>query len=705
MGKPAGRARAPSLLASIFGALARALSLRNLRSDRFGTLAAILGVGLGVATVDVILILDVNTERVEASSWESNPHLYGAPDTIKLHPLRAGGAPVEPRDAKRETHEDYEVMRSAVRLGSLSAFLVGALIVFFTFGVVVERRKREVALLRSLGALPRQVAAIFVREAVVIGAAGGLFGYLASMPMAVLGAAVGITTTGRARIPPMHLVYPRRAMALVAVVGALVALLGVIRPAREVLRLDVAKTLRPRFLEEGSDAARRARGVTLIALPFSVLVYLLLRPFFKEALPSLTFFVVEAGLVCAAFLATLVLVPDLVERVGGLLVRLVPRTPAAERLLTRRRIEHMGRELAWSVSGVMLTFALLLALHIATHGLKREVARWAESAVERYAYVIGRDERQPIASVTAALPPRYLQVHFSGRTPWPNAVHAVVSSELQRMAELTGRPDVVDMARRFGPGKMLLSRMMARRYRVGAGDVMEIEGRGGKKAFEIVGVTDDLGYTPMIGPYRNGKTYGVIDAEDFPILAPYAEPMGWAVAIADPESPRPRYGRVLAGLPQGPRYIRFDGARLKADRIVETDRDFVIFDVMLFLTSVLAAIGIANQMLLSLHGRRREIALYRVLGMTAPEVRRLVVLEGGFIGLLGGGLAVLLGVPLGFAAIGALRVVSAFEVDFDLPPSYVLLTIVGAVVVSICASLHPASRAVGGSAAESIHYE
>ena len=69
-----------------------------------------------------------------------------------------------------------EVMRSAIRLGSLAAFLVGGLIVFFTFGVVVDRRRREVALLRSLGARRGQVAAIFVREALIIGVAGAVLG-------------------------------------------------------------------------------------------------------------------------------------------------------------------------------------------------------------------------------------------------------------------------------------------------------------------------------------------------------------------------------------------------------------------------------------------------------------------------------------------------------------------------------------------------
>ena len=41
----------------------RKLAARNLLSDRFGTLCAIVGVALGTATVDTILVLDVNTER------------------------------------------------------------------------------------------------------------------------------------------------------------------------------------------------------------------------------------------------------------------------------------------------------------------------------------------------------------------------------------------------------------------------------------------------------------------------------------------------------------------------------------------------------------------------------------------------------------------------------------------------------------------
>jgi putative ABC transport system permease protein len=702
----AGRA---SLVRFLFSAMVRLLGTRNLRRDRFGTLAAILGVALGTATVSVVVILDVNTLTVESASWSSNPDAASMPDTISLRGARASGAPVQAKSVKEETHEDYQVMRSAIRLGSLSAFLVGALIVFFTFGVVVERRKREVALLRSLGALPQQVAAIFVREALLIGLVGAVVGFVAAIPMAWLAAKAGITTTGRSRIAASHLWFPWGKMAVIALVGAFMALLGVLRPARDVLRLDVPQTLRPRFLErEGPRAtARRTRGITLVALPFTLLVYILMRPFFRNALPSLTFFVVEAGFVCVAFLATLMLVPELVQRLGGVLVRLIPRGPAAEQLLTRRRVELMGHELAWSVSGVMLVFSLLLALHIATHALKREVEVWADGAIGNDLFVVATAAPAQAESAFASLPPDEVVVHFSTRTPWPNAVHAVASSELVALAKTRGRPELVAIAERLGPGKILLSTMMARRYRVHEGESIDLSGRGGSRRLEVVGVTDDIGYTPQQGPYRNGKTYGVIDAADEALIAPYVQPVGSVMVVAGAQRPSVQAwsARVMAdrSLRRGVHLTA--GSTYKRTRLRETDRDFVIFDLILLLTSVLAAVGIANQMVLSVHSRQREIALYRVLGMTPRQVRRLILMEGGFIGLLGGGLAAMLGVPLGYAAIGALRAVSAFEVDFHLPVSYVVVTIVGSVLIALGASIHPAAKAARVDSAESVHYE
>jgi ABC-type antimicrobial peptide transport system permease subunit len=147
------------------------------------------------------------------------------------------------------------------------------------------------------------------------------------------------------------------------------------------------------------------------------------------------------------------------------------------------------------------------------------------------------------------------------------------------------------------------------------------------------------------------------------------------------------------------------GSLFERARLVETDDDFLIFDLILLLTAFLAAVGIANNLVLSAHVRRREIALYRTLGMRVGQIRSLFVMEGTLIGALGGTMAVVLGIPLGLAVIGALAAISAFEVQFVLPPTYAVYTIAAAVVISLASAVYPAFAAARVSSAESIHYE
>lgn len=685
--------------------LTRHLAKRNLIADRFGTICAVLGVALGTATVNVVLILDVNTQSIEARRWSTNPALdVELAHTVLLQGRLQDGTPTVAEDAAEETHEDYQVMRSAIRLGSLSAFGVGALIVFFTFGVVVERRKREIALLRSLGALPRQVAAIFVAEAAVIGVAGGAIGYVAAVPMSVAAAFAGITTTGRAQIYWMR--FPWTTMLIVAAIGASCALLGVLRPALGVLRMDVAATLAPRFVNEPHNTGWRLQ-LTPLTLPFVALLYVLMRPFFSELLPSLAFFVFEAAAVSFGFLSALVLVPDVVRWLGTAAARVLPkgRGLASQHLIVTRRVTRMGETMAWSIGGVMLVFGLVLALHVVTHALEREVNTWAEGAVRPYTFVYrrGRHRLPPLPR----LPKRVAVAQFSSRTPWPNSVYSVPAAQLVALSEATGDQRTIAMAKRLGPGRTIVSTMMARRFRLSVGDRLEVTGGDGAGLLEVVAVTDDVGYVPAVGPYRNSKTYALIDAADHHLIAHAAGPIGAAVALADPDAVdrAPAWRGDLAGLDARRGVFVETGRALEAERVRETNRDFAIFDLILLLTTLLAAIGIANNLVLSIHGRRREIALYRVLGMTSGQVRSLFLLEGVLVGLLGGPLAVLLGAALGYAAVQALGAVSAFEVRFHLPASYAVATIAGAIAVALLASLYPAGTAASASSAESVHYE
>jgi putative ABC transport system permease protein len=552
------------------------------------------------------------------------------------------------------------------------------------------------------------VAAVFLREAVWVGAIGAALGFLLAIPMTGVAAIIGITTTGRSRIESID--FPWLEMVAVSIVGGLTSLLGVLPPLRKILKMSVPDTLRPRFLDSEHARAfgRKTSGITLIVIPFMLLVYGLMRPLFREILPSLAFFVLEAGLVMLALLALLLLVPDLTRVVGGALGKVFLRGPAAARLLSLSRIRRQGHELAWSVGGVMLVFALLLSLHISTHALKQEVARFGETALRGYAFVHSPGVHPVSKTVLSAIPPEIVVTPYSSRTPMPNQVSAIRKADLQTLARATKKPELLAIADRFGPDGVILSTLMARRFGLTQGDRLELSGPNGTRSLEVTAVTDAIGFVPMLNTYRNNKTYAVVEATNYPLLEPFSHPIGTALVLTDPtateDQPR-NFEPLMRMLHRSHRVYAESGRAYEWLRKRETDRDFFIFDVILALTSVLAAIGIANQLVLAVHTRRREIALLRVLGMTGDQIKKMLLLEGAFVGLLGGTLAVLLGVPLGFGSLAALTLVSAFEVRFELPLHYVALTIAGAVAVAVLAALYPARRAASARSAESVHYE
>jgi putative ABC transport system permease protein len=552
------------------------------------------------------------------------------------------------------------------------------------------------------------VAAIFVREAAWVGLIGAVLGFLASIPLTKLAAMAGITTTGRSELD--SLTFPWLDMLMISALGGLTALLGVVPPVRKILKLQVPETLRPRFLDEEHARAlgRKTSGVTLIVVPFTLLVYGLMRPLFREVLPSLAFFVLEAALVMTALLGLLVLVPDLTRVVGGWLARVFLRGPAAARLLSTSRIRRQGHELAWSVGGVMLVFALLLSLHISTYALKAEVSRFGEIALHGHSFLFTQDQSPVPSNVVAAIPKGLTVTAYSGRTPWPNQVSAVSRADVRAFARATRRPELIAIAERFDGRGVILSTLLSRRLGLVAGDRLDLSSPKGARTLEVTAVTDAIGFVPLLATYRNSKTYAIVEAENYPLIEPFAQPIGSALVLTEAgfgPGQATEWQRLLEQTRTQAGVFVNVGWRYELVRRHETNSDFLIFDVIILLTSVLAAIGVANQLVLAVHTRRRELALLRVLGMTADQIQKMLLLEGAFVGLLGGTLAVLLGIPLGLGSIAALKLVSAFEVHFVLPIHYVLLTIAGAVGIALLASIYPARRAAGVRSAESVHYE
>jgi putative ABC transport system permease protein len=113
--------------------------------------------------------------------------------------------------------------------------------------------------------------------------------------------------------------------------------------------------------------------------------------------------------------------------------------------------------------------------------------------------------------------------------------------------------------------------------------------------------------------------------------------------------------------------------------------------VMLALAILIALMGIANTLALSVHERTRELGLLRAVGAARARIRSMVRWESVIIALFGtiGGLAV--GLFLGWALTTV--AVSGPDGVFAAPPASLLVVLVAGGLAGLAAALRPARRA------------
>lgn len=110
-----------------------------------------------------------------------------------------------------------------------------------------------------------------------------------------------------------------------------------------------------------------------------------------------------------------------------------------------------------------------------------------------------------------------------------------------------------------------------------------------------------------------------------------------------------------------------------------------------------AAIGIANTMMMSIYERTKEIGVMKVLGCDMGNIRDMFLLESGFIGFMGGAVGIVLSLTISviinqFAGAKAL---TGMEGDLSRIPLWLNLAAMGfAVFVGMAAGFMPATRAM-----------
>ena len=111
-----------------------------------------------------------------------------------------------------------------------------------------------------------------------------------------------------------------------------------------------------------------------------------------------------------------------------------------------------------------------------------------------------------------------------------------------------------------------------------------------------------------------------------------------------------------------------------------------------------AAIGIANTMMMSIYERTKEIGVIKVLGCDMGVIRNMFLLESGFIGFLGGIIGVAFSYGVSFAMnrfLAIAQTMTGMDGDISRIPSWLALAAIGfAILVGMAAGFFPALRAM-----------
>ncbi len=607
-----------------------------------------------------------------------------------------------------ENRKMLAAFRWNLRLLSYIALIVGSFLIYNTISVSVVRRRREIGVLRAVGASRAQVLAAFLGEAALF----GLIGAIAGIPLARAMAAAAVRLLG-ATVESLYVSSAPAPVAVTPTIAALgfgvglgVALLSALAPAVEAARVAPVEAMDRGAREfqarvhKGRDAAVAA-VLGIAALGASLVPPVGTTPVFG--------YIAALLLIAAATLLMPAVVAASMPAAGALLKRAGKQGPEA--LLASRSLAASLRRSAVLAAALATAVAMMASVGIMVSSFRRTVVDWMYQELPADLYlspaVPPAADRHPtldpdVPEIIARVPGvaavgsfRSFSTSYQGLPATLGASDLSVVARASRLEFLTGDRAQI-LSQLAENDAVVVSEPFANKHHLRAGDSISLPLAARSVSFRVLGIFYD---------YGSEAGLILVDYASLSRYLPETPPTNVGILLApgaDSDSTRQQIVRALAGR----RVSIFSNREIRAQAIRIFDRTFAITYALEAVAILVAVVGIAGALLAVVIDRRRELGLLRFLGASQPQVRRLIVCEAGLLGLLANLAGLVLGVLLSLILIFVINKQSfGWTVRFHWPVALLAGGLGGVYLATLLAALYPARVAARLIPIEVVHEE
>jgi putative ABC transport system permease protein len=613
------------------------------------------------------------------------------------------------RPSRRNERVENMLRAFRVNLFALAgvALLVGMFLVYNTVLISILRRRRDVGILKTLGAAPRQIFAAFLYEGLLFGAIGSVFGIalgnvLAEGILSLIGRTVNaLYVTSR----PEAIVLTPEVIVLGIAVGVVLSLLSAIAPSIEAARIRPASMIRglsvaPAILPASGRFARKVAGKVAGKIAGATLFFVLAA--LAARIPSIR------GIAVGGYISVLfvvggfsLLAPVIVRGIAAIAAPPFRRLFGIVGQLAARSLNASLRRTAIATAALALATGMMVAVALMVGSFRVTVNTWIDQTVRSDLWL--RPAKGLTNADVALFPPAILDdlrkldfvaaadpVH--GRDIIYRDAYVTIGSGDTRVAAAFGnipmvtprqsKPALYEMIRVHG---VFVSESFSLKFAKSVGDALTLPTTHGPRSYTICGIYRD---------YSNDRGVVVMNRPDY-IAAYDDDRINTVILYLKPNVDRDAARRQLEAL-FGPKYGAFTvtNAAIRREVMNIFDQTFLITYALLGVAIVVAVLGIINTLSALILERTRELALLRVAGMSLRELGTMLLLESALLGIAATLTGVVMGYTLSWVLINVINKQSfGWTIEFHTPAALIAASLAITFAASVLAGLVPARLA------------